>query len=238
MKVFTTINPNGNFEAQHEAMSSWASKFTVYSINTKDEINKIKDIYPYVNFIETSNIYDHNGKLLIKLNAILDVIKQISSKYSCIVNSDIILKANFNINSSFKRKYLSNGIVIGTRYEISEDEVTHPFNNGYDVFMFDIKHIELLYNDNYVIGMPWWDFWIPMITLKSLLSLYHIKSRVIFHRTHDTNYDMESWIHFGEYLYKDLMIDLLKNPIICDVYSFCHGVKKHIESKQINIKIK
>ena len=34
MVVFTTINPNGNFEAQNEAMSSWALKFTIFSVNT------------------------------------------------------------------------------------------------------------------------------------------------------------------------------------------------------------
>jgi len=35
MNVFTTINPNGNFEAQNEAMSSWALKFTIYMIDSK-----------------------------------------------------------------------------------------------------------------------------------------------------------------------------------------------------------
>ena len=55
MNIFTTINPNGNFEAQNEAMSSWASKFTIYSVNTKNDIDKVKDLYPYINFIETTN---------------------------------------------------------------------------------------------------------------------------------------------------------------------------------------
>ena len=34
MKVFTTINPNDNFDAQNEALLSWSEKFDVYSVNT------------------------------------------------------------------------------------------------------------------------------------------------------------------------------------------------------------
>jgi hypothetical protein len=41
MKVFTTINPNDNFEAQSKAVSSWSNKYQVYSVNTKEEIEKV-----------------------------------------------------------------------------------------------------------------------------------------------------------------------------------------------------
>ena len=60
MNIFTTINPNGDFETQNEALSSWASKFSVYSVNTKNDIDKIGDLYPYIKFIETEEIYLYN----------------------------------------------------------------------------------------------------------------------------------------------------------------------------------
>ena len=164
MVVFTTINPNGNFEAQNEAMSSWSSKFTIYSVNTKNDIDKIKDIYPYVNFIETEDTYIYKGKELIKLNALLEAIKSSDKEYACIVNSDIILNSNIDISYLLKNKYLDKGLIIATRYELDGEKEPYPFTDGYDMFIFNKKNVNLFLNKNYVIGMPWWDYWIPIIS--------------------------------------------------------------------------
>ena len=238
MKIFTTINPNGNFESQNEAISSWSKRYNVYSINTKKEIENIKDIYPNVIFIETNDTFNYNGKKLIKLNSILSSIEEISENETvAIVNSDIILNENIELN--INKRYLINGIFIGTRYELDGNK-KYPFIHGYDIFIFNSKYSNIFKNDKYVIGMPWWDYWVPIITMKKGLNLYHIKDEFIYHRTHDTNYDMGIWKIFGEKLYDDLIID--KSNITID--HFLRGskdeqmdVKKFIESKQINISI-
>jgi hypothetical protein len=77
-----------------------------------------------------------------------------------------------------------------------------------------------------------------MISIKAGVKVYHIKNHLISHRTHTTNYDKDIWIQFGQYLYQDIMINLLQNPVKETVYTFCTGVKNFIESKQINIKVK
>jgi hypothetical protein len=249
MKIFTTINPNGNFDAQNEAMSSWASKFNIYSVNTKQEINTIEDLYPYVNFIESENTFDFDitkfrtppltalniKKRLVKLNAILDSINKTDGKHFCIVNSDIILKSD-KLSNLFLDKYLSDGLIISTRYELEGDKITKPFSSGYDVFIFDKKNINMLYNDNYVIGMPWWDYWVPIISLKNL-KLYHIDEKVFLHRTHKTNYNFGYWVRFGEFLYNDIIVNIMNATSDMELYDFCDIIKKHIEKKQINIKL-
>jgi hypothetical protein len=240
MKVFTTINPNGNFEAQNEALLSWSSKYDVYSVNTADEIEKIKTTYPYITFLETGDTYSYNNKKLIKLNSILNCIKKTTGdRHFCIVNSDIILNNKVNLNKVLNDDYLQNGIVIATRYEVNEDDkITHPFTAGYDVFIFDIRNIDILFNDNYVIGMPWWDYWVPSISLKFKLEVYHIKNKAFFHRTHETNYNDESWVIFGEHLYRDIIISIMKRDIKgVDIGTFCEKTKENIVKKQINIKI-
>lgn len=237
MKIFTTINPNSNFEVQHKALNSWCSKYEVYSVNTLEEIEKISSIYPQVKFIETNRTYDYGEKKLIKLNAILYAIESIcdGNTHVAIINSDIILNVDIK-NSIFNKKY-SDSLVIATRWELDNGEI-YPFNDGYDLFIFNTKYLNLYKNENYVIGLPWWDFWIPLISIKAGIKVYHIKNQLIYHLTHETNYDKDIWIEFGEYLYNDIMVVLLKNPIRETVYSFCSGVKNFIESKQINIKIK
>ncbi len=230
INFFTTINPYSNFEAQDEALRSWAKYYKVYSVNTSDEIELVKDKYPYINFISTDNIFKSGNKKLVKLDAILDSIKTHGGIYNGIINSDIILGSKLNL------KGIGDDLLISTRWELDGDKV-YPFGNGYDLFIFHVKLCDLFKNKNYVIGMPWWDFWVPLITLRSGLSVKHIKNRKIFHRTHPTNYDNESWISFGEHLYRDIFANLMKVEINADIFNFCEIVKKYIEMKQINIKI-
>jgi hypothetical protein len=240
MKVFTTINPYGNFDAQKEAIISWAKFYEVYSVNSEEEINLAKDLYPEVNFIKTENTYQIGSKKLIKLNAILDAIKSVGPKKCAIVNSDIILDRRLNIENKF-----DNSLIIATRWELGEVP-SYPFPFGYDLFIFDIKNIGLLYNNNYVIGMPWWDFWIPIVINRVGIPIYHIKNSIIQHRTHKTNYEQETWHSFANLFYSDIKklgglwkIDesILNNPYLEDG-TFCTHIKKFIESNQINIKIK
>jgi len=231
MKIFTTINPYGNFEAQNEALLSWSKYYQVYSVNLPEEIEIAKEKFPYINFIETNNTFEYGSKKLVKLNAILDAIKTTDATDCAIVNSDIILNNKIG-------KLPESGLVIATRWEINDIDKSYPFGDGYDLFIFNRSLINLLQNNKYVIGMPWWDFWIPMISIKAGVKVYHIKNHLISHRTHTTNYDKDIWIQFGQYLYQDIMINLLQNPVKETVYTFCTGVKNFIESKQINIKVK
>ena len=248
MNIFTTINPNGNFEAQNEAMSSWASNFTIYSLNTKEDIDSIKDLYPYINFIETEETYFYKNKKLIKLNAILKAIENSDKEYVCIVNSDIILNTNMDISILLKDRYLDKGVIIGTRFELDGDKEPYPFTAGYDIFIFNKKNVNLFLNKNYVIGMPWWDYWIPIISNKNSFTIYHINSKLIYHKTHQTNYDGDVWNEFGQSLYKDIVskkgfwsttdgkvFNDIKN--YADIYSFCTSIKKFIEKEQININL-
>lgn len=228
MIVFTTINPYGNYDAQYEALNSWTKYYKVYSVNTESEIEVVKDKFSFVDFISTDDIYEYSGKKLVRLNAILDSIIKTASGQVAIVNSDIILTKKIDIEKK-------SDLVIATRWELDGDK-TYPFNNGYDLFIFNSKFASLFKNQNYVIGMPWWDFYIPVIAIKSGMKVYHIDEDIINHRTHQTNYGGDIWITFGEFLYKDVMIKLMKNPLEISVFDFCNGVKKFIEKNQISIK--
>ena len=241
MEIFTTINPNDLSNTQLNAISSWTKKYKVYSVNRKEEIERIKDIYKDVNFIETDDTYLYKNKKLIKLDSILDSIEKVSSGVSAIINSDIILTDKLDIN--IKSRYLINGIFIGTRYELDNGE-KYPFIYGYDIFIFNSKYASLFKNKKYVIGMPWWDYWIPICALKNRLNVYHIKDEIIYHKTHETNYEYKIWLEFGRHLYNDIIVDTLDSDKILPLSKFYKGeenepieVKKFIESKQINISV-
>ncbi len=238
MKIFTTINPHGNTLTQLNALSTWSEKYEVYSVNRKDEIDKIRNIYENINFIEIEEDFSYKGKNLVKLDFILEAIEKESDGISAIINSDIVLSSELEIK--INQRYFTNGIFIGTRYEIDGDK-KYPFIYGYDLFIFDSKYAKLFKNDKYVIGMPWWDYWVPICALKHRLNIYHIKDELIYHKTHKTNYEHKSWLEFGEYLYNDIIKDTLYSDLSIKLEDFYKGVengplivKKFIESKQIN----
>ena len=243
MKVFTTINPYGNFDAQKEAIDSWCKEYDVYTVNTEEEIEIIKDLYPDVNIVKTRKTFQVDKKTLVRLDAILDAIKLTNTDKCAIVNSDIILNKKIKLN-----KFFDDSLVIATRWELG-DVPSYPFPDGYDLFIFDKKNIELFYNKNYVIGMPWWDFWLPMVANRLGIKIYHIENEIINHRTHKTNYDYISWTEFASFFYSDMIklggvwrIDdsITSNP---DDYLrgkdglFCTQIKNFIETTKINIKI-
>lgn len=237
MKIYTTINPYSNFDRQSESIKTWSNHYQVYSINLKEEIEKIKNLYPDVIFIETDNTFDYNGKRLIKMNAILENIDK--SDIAAIVNSDISLNKSMIID--IDDIYLKNSLVLGTRYELDNGRI-YPFIYGYDIFIFDPKNISVILNDNYVIGMPWWDYWLPISFIKNGMNVYHIKDQIIYHVTHETNYDMDIWLEFGKKFYNDVVNNILKCSYEISLNEFLMGdfgeqmdIKKYIESKQINV---
>jgi hypothetical protein len=240
MKIFTTINPNDNFEAQSKAVSSWSNKYKVYSVNTKEEIEKIDSLYPNVTFIETEDIFKYKNKKLIKLNSILSAIDiTCDSEPVAIVNSDIILSENLQIN--INQRYLVNGLFIGTRYELDGDK-KYPFIYGYDVFIFNSRYTNIFKNDKYVIGMPWWDYWVPLACIKNGMNLYHIKDELIYHITHETNYDMNIWLEFGKSFHKDIVVNTFNRNISLEDFIIGNegeqmDIKKFIEYKQINVSV-
>jgi hypothetical protein len=228
VKVFTTVNPFGNYDSQSEALKSWSKHYDVYSVNPQNEIEIAKEKFPYINFIETHDTFQYGKKNLVKLNSILQNIRM-ENGLCAIVNSDIILNKEIKIDD------IGNDLVIATRWEIDGDK-RYPFVNGYDLFIFDAKLTDIYMNPNYVIGMPWWDFWIPLIAIQRGLRVLHISNQSIFHRTHETNYDGDIWITFAEHLYRDVVINLLSQKFDIDIFTFCQTIKKYIEGKQINIK--
>lgn len=237
MRIFTTLNPNGNFKSQFEATTSWLKNNEVISVNTKEEIEKIQHLYTDVIFVETDNTYNYKNKKLIKLNGILDAMYEHGGEYSIFMNSDIILNNNYDIK--INERYLNNGIYICTRYEIDGENI-YKFKYGFDFFCIHKNYLNLFKNENFAIGLPWWDYWLPVCAYMYNLNLYHIDYELNHHKTHQLNYDMEKWNDLAKDLYKDLIKKINSEYFTFNKFmSESDGVmtmKRFIDEKLINIK--
>jgi hypothetical protein len=236
MKIFTTINPKNNFEAQNEAIQSWLKKYQVVSINTKEEINKIKNKYPGVSFVPTTDTYEYNNKKLIKIDSILLEMSKVNG-YSCFLNSDIILKDGMDIE--INQRHLNNGIYLSTRYDVDEENNLSKFVWGFDFFCIHSKYSKHFRNEIFTIGLPWWDYWIPICAYMKGFNLYHIDYELFYHKKHKLNYDMKKWYSLGQELYEHLKPFIEEDFKLSDFMVGENGImliKKFIDSKLINIK--
>lgn len=236
MKIFTTINPNGNFDAQSEAINSWLEKYDVVSVNTKDEVEILKNLYPGVEFKITDDFYLYKNKKLIKFDSILFEMGQVSG-YSCFLNSDIILKKDMEIK--INSRHLNNGIYLSTRYDIDGNEISF-YKWGFDFFCIHSKYVNHFKNDLFAIGLPWWDYWLPICAFMNGFNLYHLDYQLFYHRKHKTNYDMKKWHSIGYDLYNQISSYLDTDELLFN--SFMENednvmlIKKFIDSKLINLK--
>jgi hypothetical protein len=240
MKVYTTISSKLN-DREKIAIESWSRYFDVVSINTIEEIDAISEHYPKVKFIESKEFYDYEDKKLIRLNSILEAIELQNSEICCIINSDIILDKDINKNQILNLiKYAKTGLVISCRFDFIDTEFL-KFSDGYDFFMFHKREIPLIKNIKYVIGMPWWDYWIPMVFLFSKKKIYHITNKFILHKKHEIQYDDKTYVSFSKFLVEDILRktnndeNVSKN--IDTTYNLAKSIKYLIEKHSIEIKI-
>jgi hypothetical protein len=237
MIVITTMNPRSRLNEQIEAMKSWSKKFKVYSINTKEEIEKLKDI-DFVEFVETDNTFNNSGKNYISLNAMLESCLNLNSNRICLVNSDIILNDSIGINQLRQAYRNGNCIVLGSRWDLNPDNTKKHFDDGFDVFIFKKSMISFLLNDNYAIGLPWWDFWFPLACLINGIKIFRIKDPAFMHRKHPTQYNLETFYMMGNSFQSDVNRITGRNFDHADIGQTCTAVKDMLESHQKIVKIK
>jgi hypothetical protein len=192
MVFFTSICP-GRIEEQKKAVESWLKTgSTAFSLNCSNEISVLRDLYPEIVFIPTNDVI--NGKY-VRINAILNAAySQHLSNEICIINSDIEITDNKKHFEQFE-KYAKQSLVYVSRYDYSHPdksdmEIT-PY--GIDIFAFSKPVIKIYTEQNYAIGQPVWDYWLPYTALKNNIPLTYINYPFAFHCKHEKKWNHEQW---------------------------------------------
>ncbi len=201
---------------QKRAIESWvASGFHVVSINTQAETGMIQPYFPTIEFItakrDASETY---GKPYIYIDDILSYFSTQNNRICGIVNSDIhFFKKDL---PAFMSKEAANSFVFGPRLDIKSfnDISSGTFYKGFDYFFFDKSLIQHYPPAKFCIGLPWWDYWLPLIPLLSKMPVKKVTTPICYHIIHSSNYSIASW--------KALAIEMMKHfslaPQTNDVY--------------------
>lgn len=207
--IVTSIAPK-NQEKQLAAIDSWqALGFSVVSLNIQSEIDQLQPLYQNVLFhAVTRDAHSEAGRPLIYLDDILLYLRQHGTRTGGIVNSDICLKADSNFRLFIAQESV-NSLVFGNRINLQSidevylqsldwiDNTVGKYEHGFDYFFFDTSIIDLYPTQEFCIGMPWWDYWMPAALLPTNVNLKFLDSRIAYHVVHPTNFSDLAWRKYG-----------------------------------------
>jgi glycosyltransferase involved in cell wall biosynthesis len=184
--IVTSLFP-ARIEHQQKAVSSWLELgLKVVSLNISEELKKVKPLFAAVDFLEIDRPSNDEIGSRIYLNEIFSTIKTLPGAVFGIVNSDIIFSTNDNSPKIIK-EHIDNAIIYGSRSDLStyldENSTEYPF--GFDYFFFHKDFTARVSDTEFCLGMPVWDYWLPLAGAVSGFTLKRLISPVAFHIKHD-----------------------------------------------------
>ncbi len=200
--IFTSISPR-NHDNQKLAISSWRSHgLKVISLNNEVEVKGLESIYPHVTFhTVTRDAEAQVGRPLIYFDDIWAYIQNqelAENGILGIINSDIHLKADFDCWQVIERE-AEDGLVVCSRTEVQSLEQTSGqiYTRGFDAFFFSENLLQKLPKSDFCLGMPWWDFWLPLVTQQKGIKIKYLTTAIAYHIQHPINYRNDLWEKFG-----------------------------------------
>jgi hypothetical protein len=234
--IATSLAPK-NHNIQKQAIDSWISNgYTVISFNNSIEIGKLSPIYRDVVFQEvTRTATEETGKPLVYIDDIISHFASLQKSFT-LINSDIIFSFQNGISDELDALTKSDKpcITIASRIEVENDQIQFKdelhFNVlrygrhyycGYDFFFFNSQAVmcinealRLNSHEKFALGIPWWDYYIPMLALQNGIKCFYLYPSPIYHHWHEAVYSKDLWIRYGLVLCKSVFSNLnLMHPI-------------------------
>lgn len=205
LAVGTSIAPK-RIEEQAAALDSWrAMTHTILSVNSAEEIRLLRDHFPFVMFIEACRDgATAAGKPYVFLDDVLAATRATGSSYLGIINSDITLVPDERTRQLVLAN-VENSFIFGQRIEIERGgaEGGHYFG-GFDFFLFDSRLAAQLSGSEFLLGVPWWDFWLPLEVLARHGEIKNLIAPFAHHRAHAVKWSQDHYSRYGRHLLEKL----------------------------------
>jgi len=180
---------------QQSCIQSWTDAgFRILSLNFPEETPHLISHYPMVDFITVD--CDNATRLGRKTPLISDFLRVLAEQNERIIgilNADILLENHdwINVINRSTRKALA----VAHRADVLSLDCNDPvsYRDGYDLFFMERKSIPQGITYPFAMGLPWWDYCLPIYSMLRGLPVNIIASPMAFHLQHAMNYMWESW---------------------------------------------
>jgi len=192
---------------QKSCVKSWHEMGArVIAVNVSDELAWAQKAFPGVDLIPAPlDSREQTGGR--PLPFIHDLVRAASihseGPYCGLINSDIYLKGMKEHWPAIEQA-LNGGMVLFRRMEMDwpsfETFKFYPF--GFDVFLMDKRIGPILADAPFAVGIPWWDFWLPLMAFLKGFNLYRVEPAIAFHLAHQTRWDTDQFVEYGAKLFE------------------------------------
>jgi len=197
--IVTSIAPKG-IEKQKRAIQSWLDLgFEVLSLNIQKEIDLLQPEFPGVTFVRAPRDGSRRaGRPYVYIDDMLSVLAKTGHQVVGIVNSDIVLRAQPSL-PDYLAQEARGCFLYGSRIDIDQpdDGAGRVYHRGFDIFFFDRSVIGKIPSTDFMLGIPWWDYWLPFAPLLHNITVKRIETPLAYHVWHETNYSDEHLVVFG-----------------------------------------
>ena len=197
--IATSVAPHG-IENQQNALASWRDQgFRVVSLNATDEIANLVPSFPEVEFVPvTRDARQDYGKPFMYFDDFLEFFKRRGDSICGIVNSDVHLISDKKLPSFFAQE-AKNGMVFGSRIDVDnlDDLQGEIYHMGFDFFFFDSQYIDKFPREEFCIGQPWWDYWLPIVLLGKKIPIKRLMTPVAYHVKHPVKWNPQVRTRLG-----------------------------------------
>ncbi len=205
--IGTSLAPR-DFDLQRGSVDSWrALGFDVVSFNAADELDILRTEFPYLSFVQVDRTAQtFVGRPLVFIGDMIRHFIDGGVPIAGLVNADIALRGHQDLRS-FLTNQARGALVFGHRQDIADEQVDRgtTYEIGFDFFFFD----PAIYRDfdldvRFCIGMPFWDYWLPVCSLLEGLTVKRLDSPIAFHVEHAQNWDFTFFNRFGGEFYRSV----------------------------------
>jgi len=204
--VATSIAP-GRIHAQQEAVTSWQRLgWRVLAVNPPAEIDGLALKFPGVEFVPAiRDAGDEHGRHLVYLDDLIAFLRTTDEGICGIVNADV----RFQVDTKFREflgRHGKGGIVFGSRIDVTpaDHQEGHEYDQGFDFFFFAREVADRFPPSSFCLGLPGWDYWLPMIGLLHGIPVRHLLTPVAFHSLHEATWSVGEVKKFERILFDDL----------------------------------
>ena len=198
--VVTSFMPR-RIEAQRAALQSWrAAGLSVVSVNSRSEAAAVREHFPDVTFkLIDRPIEDIRGRPFVPIQAMIQAAKESSAEICGIINSDIEFRGDESFFDVVRRE-APGALVFGNRIDVADAAAGSgkAFRNGYDFFFWSQENSDLFEETPMVLGLPWWDFWLPLHAHSQGLKIKRVITSAMIHLVHPIGWDTPNFVKMGQ----------------------------------------
>jgi len=229
--LFTSIMPR-KLDEQFAALSTWRDLAErIVTVNERREAALLTDLPDWIEqySFEDNTPYD---RFYVRLSKLAEAMGSATDcRHVAFCNSDISLaKAE-----ELERVLDSDGADLIFSSRTDTDEHGAPlsvYTDGWDFFAFRPGHARVISRDDLYIGLPWWDFFVPLAFLKEGLVANRLDGSHVHHIKHAQNWDKTEFNRKGS-IVLEAIVGVRRQLNEKEVHRFAHHVNTFLNSHNL-----